>query len=225
MLQVVTGQPGHFPHTLPLITVGPLDTSLGLKYINLKQDLNHIQRHAVSQHQACQNSRNIWTTPSRPWCGPCGCPVQDQELDSVIPVGPFQLRILSDSLVFQNQFTINLHLLRKPKSSSAPAPPNYFFKWQKLGKHNIFHLEEVSAAYLCLKVIDLYLFLCIAGCLRAKAAQQGKEKLCCLQQALNSLCIFIISIFMHPFTKLNRSYCLVIYNPENHLISKGQHRV
>jgi len=40
-----------------------------------------------------------------------------------------------------------------------------------------------------------------------------------------NLSIFIISIPMHPFTKLNRSYCVVIYNLENHLISKGQQRV
>lgn len=30
------------------------------------------------------------------WCSPLGCPVQDQELDSVIPIGPFQLRKFCD---------------------------------------------------------------------------------------------------------------------------------
>lgn len=30
------------------------------------------------------------------WCSPLGCLVQDQELDSVIPIGPFQLRKFCD---------------------------------------------------------------------------------------------------------------------------------
>lgn len=168
---------------------------------------------------------SIWDTGRDCWDVLCGA----RSWTSWSPWAPSNSGY-STTLFFQNQCTItfqSLHLLRKLKSScsSTHVPPNYFSKWQNLGKDDIFHLEGIPAAYLYLKVIHLYLFLCIAGHLGAKAAQQGKEKLCCLQYALNSLCIFIISIFMHPFTKLNRSYCLVIYNPENHLISKGQHRV
>lgn len=126
-----------------------------------------------------------WNFILRHRLGLLGCPVQAQELDFMIPAVPFQLRIFNGSLFFQNQFIMTFqssHLLRKLKSSSSstPVPPNYFLKCQKLGKDDIFHLEEVSAAYFCLKAIHLYLFLCIAGHLRAKTAWQWKEKRCYL---------------------------------------------
>lgn len=45
-------------------------------------------------------NKNLDSTLSKDtWCGSWGCPVQGQELNLVILVGPFQLRISYDSIM------------------------------------------------------------------------------------------------------------------------------
>lgn len=50
-----------------------------------------------SQHQICRSSRRILIIPSDIQCHFWGCPLHGQELDSLILVGPFQLRIFWNS--------------------------------------------------------------------------------------------------------------------------------
>lgn len=50
-----------------------------------------------SQLQGCLSSRSVRTTVSGTG-GIVGCPVQGQELDSMVLVGPFQLNLLFDSI-------------------------------------------------------------------------------------------------------------------------------
>lgn len=52
-----------------------------------------------SQHQAWQKSRSTWTPLSSTGWDFSGFPVQEQGLDLLIPVGPFQVRIFCGSLI------------------------------------------------------------------------------------------------------------------------------
>lgn len=47
---------------------------------------------------AVDSTRSVWTMPSGTCCDSWSCPVQSQKLDSMMLVGPFQIRIFHDSM-------------------------------------------------------------------------------------------------------------------------------